>query len=52
MEALNRNGEFKLALSFHVIHFIVLLEVFAKKADAGCTFFISSASTDCFLRAL
>ena len=52
MEALNRIEEFKLALSLHVTHFIVLLEVFANKADAGCTFFSSSASTDCYLRAL
>jgi hypothetical protein len=52
VEALNRAGEFKSALGFHVAHFIVMLEVSANKVNAGCTFFSSSASTDCYLRAL
>jgi hypothetical protein len=52
VEALNRIEEFKSVLSFHVTHFIVLLEVFANKTNTGCTFFSSSASTDCYLRAL
>jgi len=51
VEALNRVEEFRLALGFQLAHFIVLLEVSNNKADAGCTFFDSSASTDCHLRA-